>query len=230
MAKKHLKSVATPKTWNISRKETVFITRPYPGAHSMLYSMPLNVIMKELIKCAQTTREVQLILKTKQVLVDGMRRNEFKLPVGLMDTLSLPDINEHYRIILDSRGKLMAIGIPQEETIVKPCRIMGKTVLGKGKAQLNLSGGRNMLVQKETDYAVGDTLLVTLPKQEIKQHFKLEKGAFVYLIGGSHIGETGLIEEISGNKIRIKADHGVYETPKHYVFVLGKEKAAITLR
>jgi small subunit ribosomal protein S4e len=229
MPKKHLKSIAVPKTWHVPRKKTVFVTRPYPGAHPMPHSMPLNIVMKELIKCAQTTKEVRHILERKQVLVDGVRRDEYKLPVGLMDAVSLPDVDEHYRVVLDSRGKIAAVPIKKDEAAMKPCRVMGKTVLGKGKFQLNLSGGRNLLVAK-ADYAVGDTLLLSLPKQEVKQHLKLEKGALVYLIGGSHIGETGTVEEMADGKIRVKADSASYETPKRYAFVVGKDKPAITLK
>lgn len=229
MVKKHLKSVATPRTWSVPRKETVFITRPYPGAHPMLYSMPLNVVMKELIKCAQTTKEVRYILKTKQVLVDGVRRQEYKMPVGLMDVVSLSGINEYYRIVLDNRGKIIAVSISKEEAVQKPCRVAGKTLVGKDKFQLNLSGGRNLLVPK-ADYAVGDTLLLTLPQQEIKQHLKLEKGMLVYLIGGKHIGETGTVEEIADGKIRVKTGSATYETSKQYAFVVGKEKSLVTLK
>ncbi len=228
MAKRHIKGIAVPKTWNIHRKENVFVTRPYPGAHSMLYSMPLNLVMKELIKCAQTTREVRHILKTKQVLVDGARKGEYKLPVGLMDTISLSDTNEHYRIILNTKGKLVAIPISKEEATFKPCRVMGKTLLGKGRFQLNLSGNRN-IIMPSVAYAVGDTLTITVPKQEIKQHFRLEKGALIYLISGKHIGTTGIVEEIAGNRIRFKAGQDVQETPKRCVFVIGKEKPVITL-
>ena len=228
MAKRHLKGIAVPRTWNIHRKENVFVTRPHPGAHPMLYSMPLNLIMKELIKCAQTTREVRYILKMRQVLGDGVRRAEYKLPVGLMDVVSLPDIGEQYRIVLNQKGKLAAVPIAKDEATVKPCRVMGKTLIGKGRFQLNLSGNRNIIMSK-AEYAVGDTLLITLPKQEVKQHLKLENGALIYLTGGKHIGSTGTVEGIVGNTVRFKAGKDVYEAPKRCVFVLGKEKAMITI-
>lgn len=195
----------------------------------MLYSMPLNMVLKDILKCAQTTKEVRYILEKKQVLIDGVRCQEYKTPVGLFDVVSLPDINAHYRMIINGQGKIDAISVPTDEAGVKPCRVMGKTVLGKGKWQLHLSGGRNVLLQKP-DYHVGDTVMLALPTQEIKQHLRFQEGMLVYLTGGKHIGETGIIEHIDGNKVQVKSDHTAYETPKHYVFVLGKEKSAITIK
>src|SRR3989344_6517977 len=194
-----------PKTWHIPRKDTTFVVRPYPGAHSMLYSMPLSLVMKELLKCAQTTKEIRYILEKKQVLVDGHRRHDYKVPVGLLDVISLPETNSYYRIVLNSTGKLAAVPIEKEEANMKLCRVMGKTLTLKGKLQVNLSGGRNLFVAKG-EYHVGDTLAITLHQQEIKQHLKLEKGSLVYLTGGSHIGETVTVETIEGNKIIIKTD------------------------
>src|SRR3989344_2575147 len=116
MVKQHLKRIATPSTWNIKRKKNVWITRSYPGAHTLDKSLSLNTAMKEVIKCAKTSKEVRTILQTKTVLVDGIQRKELKLPVGLMDVISFPDIKESYRMLLSKKGSITSVEIKEAES------------------------------------------------------------------------------------------------------------------
>lgn len=228
MAKSHLKRLSAPKTWAISRKDNVFITRPNPGAHKMSFGISLATAMTDLISCAKTKKEVKSILHDKDILVDGIRRRNEKLIVGLMDTLSIKEIDEYYRFMLTKKGKVTAIKIDAKEAVIKPSRIMNKTMLKKCRIQINLMDGRNMIV-KDGKYKVGDTLVLSLPKQEIKDHLKLEAGMCAYLIGGKHIGDIGAIEAIEGSKIKIKTGSTLYETAKSYAFVVGRENPMITI-
>ena len=229
MVKNHYKNVAIPRTWHIPRKETEFVTRPYPGAHSLLYGIPLNIVLKEMVKCAQTTKEVKYILEHKDVFVDGVKRKECKLPVGLMDTLSLMNSNEHYRIVLNQRGHLIPVSIKKEESLLKPSKIINKTVVKKGKIQLNMSDGRSILLPKNS-YTVGDTLLLKLPEQKIEQHLPLEPGMLVYMIGGKHIGAMGTVEKIEGNALSVRTGSNTYKTLRSQSFVIGKEKPIVSIQ
>ena len=50
------------------------------------------------------------------------------------------------------------------------------------------------------------------------------------MTGGKHIGETGHVEDISGNKIIYKNPNGeLVETSKKYAFVIGDSKPLITI-
>ena len=71
-----------------------------------------------------------------------------------------------------------------------------------------------------------------IPKQKIKENYKLEKGSYAYLIKGKHIGAHGVIQEISkeGQKmVTIKTKDRVFETPKESVFIIGKDKPAVKI-
>lgn len=228
MAKNHLKRLAAPRTWPLPRKVDIFITKPNPGAHKMLFGMPLATVMTGLIKCANTKKEVKNIIRNKNVLVDGKRRNDEKFIVGLMDTISLKEIDEYYRIVLCSRGKITAVKIDERESLIKPARIINKKALKKGIIQLNTDDGRNMLVKKD-DYKAGDTVVISLPGQNITEHLKLETGMTAYMTGGKYMGDIGVIEAIDGQKIKIKSGKGVYETARKYAFVVGKDRPVIKL-
>ena len=217
-----------PKTWQLSRKKETFITRPTPGTAPKEFSMPLTLVMRELIGCAKTSKEVKSIIKHKKVLVDAKQRWDDKLAVGLMDVVELPDVKEAYRLLLTSKGKLTVVSVKADEASVKPVKIIGKSVLGKDKVQVNLFGGKNIILKKD-DYKVNDTLLLTLPGQKVKEHFTFGKGATIFLTGGKQMGNTGVVKEIKDNNITFTTKDGEFITAKRYAFVIGKAKSAITL-
>ncbi|MBW3004734.1 30S ribosomal protein S4e [Candidatus Woesearchaeota archaeon] len=225
--KSHLKRLVTPKSWTLLKKEDTFVVRPRPGAHPAKLSMPITLLLKRL-GYASTTAEVKKILNTKEVLVDGRRVKEHKFPVGLMDVITIKDTNDALRIVLDKKGRLKVIPADKDETTFKLCRVKKKTALKKGKIQLNLSDNRNILTDK-TAVKAGDTVLITVPFQEIKEHLPLEKGALIYLIGGKHIGHKGIIDNIEGDKLIFTEAKKKYESLKRYAFVIGKGKEAIKL-
>ena len=228
MGKNHLKRLAAPKIWSINRKETEFITKQSPGPHSLELGIPINTILKDILKYASTTREVKKILGANNIKIDGQPRKHFRFPVGLFDVIEFPSINEFYRVIINSQGKLDLAKINKNETSIKPCKIIGKTMVN-GKLQLNLYDGKNILVDKN-NYKVGDTLLLLLPEQKISKHLKLDKESAIFLIGGRHIGEVGNVEDIVGDKIIYKNKNGsLIETSKNYAFVIGENKPLITL-
>ena len=190
--------------------------------------MPLGVFMREAFGLAKTRKEVRQILHHKNVLVDGKRRKEQNFLVGLFDVVEFSDINAYHRITINSKGKIDTIAIEKSEAGLKPCRIIGKSLV-KGKVQLNLSDGRNMLADKDS-YKTGDTLIIEIPKQAIKKHLKLEKKSVVFLTGGKYLGHVGTVEGISGERLMFKTKDGqIAETKKDYAFVIGEGKPALSV-
>jgi len=228
MTKDHLKRLFAPKSWNIKRKKDVFITRPNPGPHPFSLGMSLNSMLRDQLRYGKTRKEVVSILNNKDVLVNSVRRKDPKFMVGFMDLLSLPDFKEHYRILLTKKGRLQPVKIDDKESKVKISRIIGKRNIRK-KTQVNLSDSRNLLVDKD-DYKVGDSLVIDLAKGTPAKHLKLEKSAFIFLTKGSHVGETGVIEDLKEGSVFFKSKDGqVFETGKDCVFVIGKQKPEISI-
>ncbi len=228
MVKNHLKRLNMPSSWQIKRKIIRWVTRPNPGAHALEFGLSINTFLKEITGLASSTREVRNILYNKEIFVDGKIRDERKFIVGLMDVVSVPKMNKHYRIAFNSKGKLTAVPIKEEESKIKLSKIKNKSLV-KGKTQLNLSDGRNILVDKD-DFKVGDSVVIELPSQKIKQSVKLEKGALIYLTGGKHTSDIGKVEDISSRKITFKSNTGeTYQTLKKYAFVVGKDKPLVSL-
>ncbi len=223
-----------PKTWTTQEKKKVYwVARARPGAHSLENGMPLVLILREMLKYAETARESKHILNHKNVMIDGVRRKDHRFIVGLMDVISITELKEHYRVSINKYGKLQLIKADEKEANSKICKIKGKG-LHNGKTQLRLSDGRTLLVEKGA-YKTGDSVVISVPDQKITKHLAFEKGAEVLLTKGKKIGTTGKIHDIkpaSENHeavVVIKTGSETFETLKNYCLVIGKEKSTFKL-
>ncbi len=225
-----LKRFAAPEFWPVEKKTKKFVIGPKPGPHAKSECIPTGLIIRDILKYSRNSRETSALLKKGIVKVDQRVRNEPGFPVGLMDIFSLG--NEHYRIIPSKKGlKLSKIG--ENEANTKLCRIEDKKCIGK-KVQLNLHDGRNMLVDKD-DYKTGDTLVINLEKNAIKDVIRMKKGSLGMIVSGRNAGMLGKIDDIiitrsqQPNKVVMKIDDKPYEVSKDYVFVVGHDKPVINL-
>ena len=107
----HLKRLAMPRSWPLPRKTTIWVTRPAPGAHSLDLCMPINLVIRDVLGLAHSTREVRHILHNGLAKVDGRICKDTRRGVGLMDVLSLGDV--HYRCVLDTTADFVTVRFPQ---------------------------------------------------------------------------------------------------------------------
>jgi len=229
MSKNHLKTLNTPKTWTINRKESKFVTRPNPGAHKIELSLTLNMILKTILGRASTKKEVKKILHKGEVLVNGKKRTDVAYPMGLMDILTIPKNKESHIMLINSQNKLYLQSIDTKEADRKLSKIIDKKITKKGITQIKTLDGRTILVKKNV-YKTGDTIVLSIPKQEIKDIIKLEKGATILLFRGKHVGKIATITEIQGTVLKFKHESGEFETKKNYAIVIGKDKPLIKIK
>lgn len=228
MVKQHLKRLASPRTWPIKKKTITFVARPNPGPHSMDYQLPISVFLRDVVEVVRTNKEVKYILHNGDCLIDGTLCRDDKRPVGLFDVVSLPKIKKHYRILINDKNKLHAVEVSEAESKTKISKITGKTTLKGNVTQLNTLDGRAYRVEKDT-YKRGDVLLIELPSQKISQHIPFEQGSKILLIGGSHVGHTGVVDAVEGENIVVRDNDYVFKTKRGYAVVVGKDKPVITL-
>ncbi|MBD3209319.1 30S ribosomal protein S4e [Candidatus Woesearchaeota archaeon] len=227
MVKNHLKRVPVPTTWNVLRKQHTFITRPRPGAHPYHLAFSLNTLMKEVLRLAATTKEVKRILKEQEVLVDGKRRHDERYNVGFMDVITFTKTKQSYRVGFTGKGKLTAFAIPAKEASKKIGKIVAKRTSKKGRAQLSLNDGRVLVVDKD-EYNVGDSLVITLPKQTVAARLPFAAGAAVIVHQGKYAGQTGTIDVIKDGEVVITTGKGTLSTKRSYAFVIGDKRPALT--
>ena len=239
-----LKRKPAPRFWPIHRKEFVWVVKPSPGPHSLESCLPLTIILRDILGFAKTRKEAKTIVSQGKMYVDGKVRREDDFPAGLMDVISMPDVDKHFRILPSKKG-LMLHPITKEEASFKLCRIENKTTVKNGHVQLNLHDGSNILVKvadpknpQEDVYETFDTVKINLPDRQILEHIKLKEKSFVIITGGKNIGKYGrvvTIESVKGKKRRnalvvIEDEKGNrYQTTLNFVFAIGEEQPLISV-
>jgi small subunit ribosomal protein S4e len=228
-----LKRLRAPSFWKIQKKATKWTVSPRPGPHKKFESIPLQIIARDILKLAETGKEAKSIIKKGEILVDGRKRKDHGYPVGLMDVVAIPRIKKYYRVLPTEKG-LELVEIGEGEADKKICGIKNKTSVRKGKIQLNLHDGKNLLVDKDV-YKTGDSLLLKLPEQKILEHIKLEKGNMGLIVKGKNSGKVVRIKEMvvikskEPSKVICELENKEMEVLKDYVFVVGRQEPAIKL-
>ncbi len=227
----HMKRLAAPRTWPLKRKANIFIAKQSAGAHPVEKSMAAVTVLRDMIGACDTAREAKRIIGNREMFVDGKAVKNPKMPVGFMDVITIPKMDLAYRMLLSDKGKLALVTIDADEAGWELCRIEGKTVVKGGKFQLNLSGGRNLLLDKN-DYKCGDTLKISYEGQKVLDHYPLAENATVFIAEGSQRGAIKQIKSVSiiqGPAANIVQFTDGTETVARNCFVIGAEKSAIKL-
>ena len=230
---KHLKRLAAPRVLRLHRKEKKLTIRARPGPHPLERAIPLGLIVRDYLGLCDTYKEARKIVSNGDILVDGVKRKDFKFPCGLMDVIAIPKMRKYLRVLFDRNGKLTLVPISESDAEWKLCRIQNKTIVRGKKVQLNFHDGNNTLVEKD-EYKTGDVLKLSFKEKKIDEVYKFDKGTISIIIGGSHIGEIASIEEIQivasskPNLAKMKGEKEFSTIAKH-VFPIGKTKPAINL-
>jgi len=239
-----LKRKPAPRFWPIHRKEFVWVVKPSPGPHSLENCLPVALVLRDILGFANTRKEAKTIVSQGRMYVDGAVRREDDFPVGLMDVISIPDVDKCFRILPSKKG-LILHPIGKEEEVFKLCRIENKTVLKNGHVQLNLHDGSNILVKvadqknpREDIYKTLDTVKIGLPERQILEHIKMKENGFAIITSGKNIGKYGKIVEIESvegkkrrNSLVIIEDEksNRYQTILNFVFAIGETQPLISL-
>ncbi len=238
-----LKRKPAPKFWPIHRKELPWIVKPSSGSHSLQKSLPLALVLRDILGVAQTRREGKLILSQGKVQVNSKVRKKDDFPVGLMDVISLADMNKYYRIMPSHKGLVLS-PINKEEANTKLVRVEDKTTI-KGGMQFALHDGSNMIVKvadpknpQEVTYDTFDILKITYPEKQVAVAIKTREGNLAVITGGKNVGKQGKIVEIEKTEAKKRRQALVviedvqgnrYQTILDFVFSIGETEPLITI-
>ena len=239
----HLRRSKSPKFWPILRKEAVWAVKPRPGPHPLRRSIPLGVLLRDVLGYAKNMREARKILSERSIEVDGRIITDYKFPVGLMDVIHIIPSDEYYRIVPDRVRLIKIVKIQPDEVIYKVLRIERKTMVKGGNLQLTFHDGRNYLLRlknpfepEEDIYSTYDSVKFNLEEKEIVEHYPFKEGYLAVVIDGSNVGTIGRIKSIRQifKKARVQVElvdneGNITRTILSYVFVVGKDAPAVTL-
>jgi len=220
-----LKRLAAPKSMPILRKVNEWIVKPIPGRHPVDKSVALAVLLRDILKIAGTLKEVKKILLEKEVLIDGKFAKKYNLAIGFMDVVSIPKQKKNYLVLFDAKGRITLREADSKEGGRKICKIIAKRTVPKAKIQLSLHDGRTIIA--DNSFRVGDSIELAIPKQSIIKRLELKKGAKCIILGGNHMGDEAVLEEIIPGtatrkpEARMNSGNEGFITRLKYLFVIG---------
>ncbi len=101
---RHQKRITVPVSWPIAKKTHAWVAKSCPGPHCSEDSIPLLVVIRDMLKLVDNAREAKRILYEGKVLVDGKVQKDYKLPIGIFDVLAVPSNDQQYRMLKDEKG------------------------------------------------------------------------------------------------------------------------------
>jgi len=186
----HLKRNSAGNFWPIPRKGTKYVA---VATHNKKNAIPLIIVMRDVLKIVKNKKELKILLNENKVLINNKKIREINYPIEIFDVLSLSD-GRNYKAIVSKNKKIFFEEIKESEAHYKIYKILDKILLKKGIIQLKLNQGRNILYNKKAN--VGDSVIIDLKENKIKEVIPLEKGREAFVIKGKHAGVKGKIQEI----------------------------------
>jgi small subunit ribosomal protein S4e len=239
---RQLKREPAPGFWPIRRKERTWAPNTRPGPHSREKSLPLVIIIRDILGYARTSKEATRIISTGKVKIDGIVRRDHRYPVGLMDVLQIEGADQIFRILPKPNRGLIPTPISAKEAGFKLCKIVGKRNVEGGKVQINLHDGRSVILptqsprQKgEAEFAPGGAVQIGLPKQNMMGTVPFQTGALGLVIDGRNQGTYGKITTITPGTharpkiVKIETATEAFDTPAEYVIPVGTHTSLVGL-
>lgn len=195
--RKVMKRVAAPKQWYLGKLKGVYAVRPSPGPHKLRECIPLTVLLQQRLKYAVNTTEAKKIVKNVDGLikVDGKVRRDPRYPLGQMDVVSIEKTNQHFRILLDTKGRFIPHKIDQKEASFKLAKVV-KKYIGKSKIPYIVTHDGRTIRFAHPDIQINDSVKINFAKGDIESVVKFQNGSMVMLTGGNNIGRIGILENV----------------------------------
>lgn len=215
----HLKKSEMPRVWPIQRKGKRYVAVP---SHAYKKGISVLFILRDMLKIVETRKEAKYMTLNGFVKVNNKIRKDENFPVQVFGTVSLEKSKKNYRLeIFNRKFRLAEISAKEAET--KIIKITGKTIVSKGRVQMNLDDGQNFITK--TSFSVGDSVLLNTLSNKVEKILPLKKGAKIEVIKGKHAGQkgelVGFVELTRGRDYLIKLKDGQVSLPYKTILVIG---------
>merc|ERR1711990_20632 len=233
--KKHMKRMFAPKHWFLTKLGGVYATRPGTGPHKLRQCLPISVLLRNRLKFAFSGQEVLKICRDRDhghIKIDNRIRRDHKFPVGLMDVVTVAKSGQHFRMLMDVKGRFQLVKIDAKEAAFKLCKVQQKK-LGKNKIPYIVTHDGRTIRYPNPSIKVNDSVKLNLETGEIDGVVKHENGASVFIKGGNNIGRVGVLQHVEHHPgsyeiahVRDARGHS-FATRLENIFVIGEGKHPI---
>ncbi len=193
----HQTRAETSKKLPIARKGTKYVARQSSDLDS---SVSVLFAVRDMLKIAKTAKEVKEMIKNKSLKLNNREVKDERQSLRLFNILHA---DKNYILKLNQTGKFYLEPTKSDE---RPCKVIGKTILSKGRVQLNLHDGSNVLSKDKVK--INDTLYLDKNNKLVK-HISFEKGSKIFVTHGKYMGNTGKIDSLENNFVLVSLEGNV---------------------
>lgn len=199
----HRKRLSAPKHYPIKRKENTYVST-IKGSRSSENAIPVVLLLRDVLKYADTEKEAKKIVKKGQILRNGEPIKDIKEGVGILDVVEFPKMEETYRGV--RKGKYLEFVPVNDSKVVS--KIEDKAVEGEEHVY-RLHSGENY--RSGDEYSTGNSLIFD---NGTVNEVALEEGAEVLVVKGKHSGKTGELQNIQERGVN--SDTGLVENEEEF--------------
>merc|ERR1712224_156756 len=184
------------------------------------------LIIRDRLKYAFNGQEVKSILIQRLLRIDGKVRKDSNYPVGFQDVIDIEKTNEHFRLMIDPKGRFVLHQISKDEAKYKLCR-MRKIALGNRGIPIAVSHDAKHIRYPNPNVKANDTVIFDIPSQSPMNSIRFVPGNLAIITHGHSAGRIGIIslqEKHTGSQtiVMIRDALGTaLWTRKKNVFVIG---------
>jgi small subunit ribosomal protein S4e len=213
----HQKRKSIPKTWPIPRKGKKYIIVPR-SPHKLEFNLSVLVILRDILHVAINASEARKIIKSGEIELNGKKLFDEKRGIGLFDIITIKKIKKSFMMVIE-KGKLSLKEIQGKQQ--KISKVIDKKILNKGKVQINLMDGNNLITKEKIN--TNDTIVLDLEKNSIAKILPLKKDSEVFIIQGKWLGNFAKIQEIKKPLVEIKIDNKKVLIPIKNIIVIDQK-------
>jgi small subunit ribosomal protein S4e len=208
----------------------IFAPKPSTGPHKSRQCVPLIMILRDRLKYALNGQDVKSILMHRLVKIDGKVRSDPTYPVGFQDILSIERSGEHFRMLMDPKGRFGLLNVNASEANYKLCRVR-KILTVKSGVSVAISHDARSIYSKigsKHSVEVNDTVIFDMANKFVDGTLKFQTNNLAIVTRGHNAGRIGMI-------VHIQKHQGTYTvtvmrdavgkflvTRRENVFVIGK--------
>jgi len=221
-----------PKHWMLDKLSGKWAPKPSAGPHKARECLPLVLILRNRLKYALNAREVNSILRQRQIRIDGKIRTDPTYPAGFQDVISIEKTGEFFRLIYSVKGRFVIQPITSEEAKFKLGKVRRVQTGPKNIPFLIAHDGRTIRYPDPL-VEVNDTVKIDIATGKITDFIKFDNGNLAMIIGGRNLGRIGIIERRekhpgSTEIVHLKDAVGhTFATRIGNVFVIGKGNSSL---
>lgn len=172
-----------------------FALMPASGPHRKMECIPLGYLISRFLRYASNAKELVIILRGKNIKVNGKVRTDSHFPVGLFDVVSIEKTGEHFRVLYNVAKKFHLHKISSSEAGYRLAKAT-KKYEDQGIPYVVSSCGLNIRFC-DPSIVLGSTIKISNETGKILEHTVPGADKVVFVSKGNSRGRVGMINTIS---------------------------------